>query len=654
MPEDEPNQDKEETQFLRKQGRISKPHGSATKQMRSSPRQASKVIPSNEEGGVQGHMLDTDEKIELSNLIPIPLPKTPQPPRRKEIPCSQSSTDTNLSTQSRRSVREVSRSPLKERSTNIGNFITGALPGLNGNYRVPKLEIADSMEDNLSVIQPARRPELISRYSQKIELTDENGWRYEADSNPSHEQSDSCQQVPDTPLVASGSGRKNIKFEVSDSDAEDEDEDHGDSEFRMGTDTKAAFANFHIKSETPLRHSTCLNDSGGPTQLRRSLIDSKPLGTPQQRSRYSYHSASSPDRASGGRSSGSPRSRQLVGAYETAATPKQNEGLGFVQIGANPLIKFATPENTSRQGLGASGAETTPKQIYKDPSLSSGSPGHRLNSKRPMQSLEHQLPDSSGHSHTNLPQTPPSIRSSPVFASTELSLIPHKKGIFSPPRPCLALETESQFENAWHDYTPAPTLSDEELDRESADESQDPFTLPPQKSGNRTLPNLSDHTVLSSPKLSSQQQLTVVDITQSPPQAPPTPLYRRPSASLSSSFKIHSRPSPVLPSPKFREPLSTTKTTTTTTHPLSSQSTETADITQSPPRTTSPPKPVSSSSPLDDIRTSLDAYAGKWNGVRLTDSQLLPDSLINGSLVGPPMMMSLGVADEEDLEYEEF
>ena len=95
-------------------------------------------------------MLDTDEKIELSNLIPIPLPKTPQPPRRKEIPCSQSSTDTNLSTQSRRSVREVSRSPLKERSTNIGNFITGALPGLNGNYRVPKLEIADSMEDNLS------------------------------------------------------------------------------------------------------------------------------------------------------------------------------------------------------------------------------------------------------------------------------------------------------------------------------------------------------------------------------------------------------------------------------------------------------------------------------------------------------------------------
>lgn len=651
VSEDEPNRDKDETRCLRKQGSISKPHGSATKQTRSAQRQAIEMIPFNEDGGVTGHMLDTDEKIEVSNTISVPVPKTPQPSRRKEIPCSQSSADTIFSTQSRRSVREVSRSPLKERSTNIANFSTEALSGLNGNYRVPKFEIADSMEDNQNVNQPAIRPGLISKLSPKIEGTDENGWRFEADSNPTNEQSDSCQQVPDTPLVASGPGRKNIKFEVSDSDAENEDEDHGDTKFRMGTDTNPACGNFHTKSETPLGHSVRFSDSGGPTQLRRSLMDFKPSGTPKQRSRYSYHLASSPDRASGGRSSGSPTSTQLVGASDTAATPKQNEVLGSIQIGANPLIKCVAPENTSWQGLGASDAETTPKQIYRDPgpssrSPSSGSPSRRLNSKLPTQSLEHQLPKSSGHSHRNLPQTPPSIRSSPVFASTELSSQPHEKDIFPLPRPRLALETESQFENAWHDYTPAPTLRDEELDRESSDESQNPFTLPPQESENRTLPNLSGHTVLSLPKFSSQQQPTSIDITQSPPQSTPTPLYRRPSPSLSSSFEIHNHPSPILPSPKYRDSLSTT----TTTNPPESQATETADITQSPPRTTNPPKSVSSSSPLDDFRTALDRYAGEWNGIRLTDSQLLPDSLINGSLVGPPMMMGV---DEEDLEYEE-
>lgn len=644
--EHEPNRDKDETRCLRKQGRISKPHGSATKQPKSSQRLATKMIPFNEDGGVTGHMLDIDEKIEVSNTMSVPVPKTPQPSRRKEIPCSQSSADTNFSTQSRGSVREVSRSPLKERSTNIGNFSTEALSGLNGNYRVPKLEIADSMEDNLNVNQPAIRPGLISKLSPKMEGTDENGWRFEADSNPSNEKSDSCQQVPHTPLVASGPGIKDIKFEVSDSDAEDEDEDHGDTKFRMGIDTNSACGNFHTKSESPLGHSVSSSDSGGPTQLMRSLMDFKPSGTPKQKSRYSYHLASSPDRASGGRSSDSPTSTQLVGASDTATTPKQNEVLGSIQIGANPLIKCVTPENTSWQGLGASDAETTPKQIYRDPGPSSRSPSRRLSSKLPTQSLEHQLPQSSGHSHRNLPQTPPSIRSSPVFASTELSSQPHKKGIL----PRLALETESQFENAWHDYTPAPTLSDEELNRESADESQNPFTFPLQESENRTLPNLSDHTVLSLPKISSQQQPTTIDITQSPPQSPPTPLYRRPSP-FSSSFEIHNHPSPILPSPKHRDSLSTTtSTTTTTTNPLESQATEAVDITRSPPRTTSPPKPVSSSSQLDDIRTALDRYAGEWNGVRLTDSQLLPDSLINGSLVGPPMMMGV---DEEDLEYEE-
>ena len=49
----------------------------------------------------------------------MPPPKTPKSLRRKEIPSSQSPADTPLSNQSRKSQREQSRSPLKERSTNL-------------------------------------------------------------------------------------------------------------------------------------------------------------------------------------------------------------------------------------------------------------------------------------------------------------------------------------------------------------------------------------------------------------------------------------------------------------------------------------------------------------------------------------------------------
>ena len=46
--------------------------------------------------------------------------------------------------------------------------------------------------------------------------------------------------------------------------------------------------------------------------------------------------------------------------------------------------------------------------------------------------------------------------------------------------------------------------------------------------------------------------------------------------------------------------------------------------------------PPSSSSPLL-VNRKVDPWAGyEWNGVRLTESQLLPDSLMDDSQVGPP------------------
>ena len=71
------------------------------------------------------------------------LPKTPMSLRRKEIPSSQSPADTPLSMHSRQSLQDYTRSPLKERSTNIDLLIESRKKGALWSK---KLEVADSME----------------------------------------------------------------------------------------------------------------------------------------------------------------------------------------------------------------------------------------------------------------------------------------------------------------------------------------------------------------------------------------------------------------------------------------------------------------------------------------------------------------------------
>ena len=73
----------------------------------------------------------------------LPPPVTPRSQRKKEIPSSQSPADTPLSTQSRRFFRAYSRSPLKERSTNIALAKTSCRDGARWRKKV---EIADSLE----------------------------------------------------------------------------------------------------------------------------------------------------------------------------------------------------------------------------------------------------------------------------------------------------------------------------------------------------------------------------------------------------------------------------------------------------------------------------------------------------------------------------
>ena len=75
----------------------------------------------------------------------MPPPKTPLRQRRKEIPSSQSPAGTPLSTQSRRSERQVSRSPLKEKSNAITNIPSIADTPKRLRWALRR-EVADSMD----------------------------------------------------------------------------------------------------------------------------------------------------------------------------------------------------------------------------------------------------------------------------------------------------------------------------------------------------------------------------------------------------------------------------------------------------------------------------------------------------------------------------
>lgn len=158
-----------------------------------------------------------------------------------------------------------------------------------------------------------------------------------------------------------------------------------------------------------------------------------------------------------------------------------------------------------------------------------------------------------------------------------------------------ALETESQFENAWRDFTPpSPILED---DDEPELETVEQPTLPTFEGPRQVDPPTE---LLPLPPV-PPSQATTTDITQATPHH--TRLADNDSQLLGSS-----------------PPLQRIQT-------------------------------LSSSSPFQARRepaaTTFMGYQG-WNGVPLTDSQLLPHSLLNDSLQLPPMFR-----DEEGMEMEE-
>ncbi|KAI4270072.1 MAG: hypothetical protein LQ337_006913 [Flavoplaca oasis] len=155
------------------------------------------------------------------------------------------------------------------------------------------------------------------------------------------------------------------------------------------------------------------------------------------------------------------------------------------------------------------------------------------------------------------------------------------------------LETESQFENAWRDYTP-----------------------PMESDGNSSN--------------GAGGSLTVI----SPAHEPSLPLFDQ-RTNTDSSTNIQSLP-PIPPSQATTVDQTQASTKHTPSHPTPAPST-TVNVPLSPPNQR---QAFSPSSPLHTRKSrAADTYMGYqgWNGVPMTESQLLPDSLLNDDVGLPPV-----------------
>lgn len=493
---------------------------------RSGKRQAAKEEPSTQEemdqdvspsvgGEAKAHVLRAKMP---TTMLP---PKTPTSLRRKEIPSSQSPADTPLSTQSRQSLQDYVRSPLKEKSTNINLPVKSPIKGPRWSKGS---EVADSMEtgDEVSPVSvrvglttepigPTAEPEDIMEEEPRlssnafaIHVNDFNQ-RLKAAQRPVKEIQNSSQRRP--------------RHEVINSTDEEDDMEEAEA-FDAGPETQAALAS---------------------TDVSQKNLDQLPEST---------HSTSKP---AGDKPESPPIQKNASGSPNPPNTPP----LPAKESNVEDELPMRRPKRVEFVDLACS-----------DP------PG---------------------------PATPSHLRER-AFGSEEVSA--QLFGDLRRDTQSGGLQTESQYEQGWIPYTPADDMPS---NLEPLPSSPKPIEQP--SSGLMTVPTQQFRPPISSPPKFYQapvppSQATTVDVTQPSPR------------NLTSSSQGVTQ--------RFPQKL-----------PLSSQA-----YSSSP-----PPMPPPSSSPLASRK--LDPWAGyQWNGVRLTESQLLPDSLLNDSEVGPPGLSQESWAEE--------
>lgn len=219
----------------------------------------------------------------------MPPPKTPKSLRRKEIPSSQSSADTPLSTQNPRSCREKSRSPLKEKSTNIPSGFQSPRKNVR---QIPKLVVADTMDgtnstdSSLSTQADFKSNPTITHFGRTANSA----------SGVVVRDHDSTSVLPDSVDQNVYSSRKQAEVarsEIMDSDDEESDEILADSGLDVGLISKSAEATMILddSSETIKRSVNHFGDHESYNNQNSSENAVVPLAI------YSYNAAEVPKEA---------------------------------------------------------------------------------------------------------------------------------------------------------------------------------------------------------------------------------------------------------------------------------------------------------------------------------------------------------------------
>lgn len=493
---------------------------------RSAKRQAAKEEPAIEEQenqvilpspGVEAkaHML----RAKMSTAM-LP-PNTPVSLRRKEIPSSQSPADTPFSAQSRQSLRDYTRSPLKEKSTNIDSSLKSPMKGARWSK---VLEVADSMETEDEDSPPPVRVESTSGFVGSIAEPEHIAG--EEPQLPSHAFSVHVDDFNERLRAAQrpvkeiqNSSQSRLRHEVVDSTDEENDNEEAEA-FNAGLETQAALASTDFSQKGSGQSSKPM-----PTTLRPARDEAEL--PPVQR-----NASASPD----------PLNAQTRSA-------RQSNVENHIQVHSPKKVEFVDLASSDPP------CPTTPSPLRERPS-------------------------------------DPEEASAQLFADLRRDTQP------------MGLQTESQYEQGWTTYTPADDINS---DLEPVPYSGKP--VEPPSSGVMTVPTQFIRPPISTPPKFYKapvppSQATTVDLTQPSPRNV-----------TSSSQAVTQRSSRNLPSSSQAHPSSP------------------------------PPMPPPSSSPLESRK--LDPWAGyKWDGVRLTESQLLPDSLLEDSQVGPPPLSQESWAEE--------
>ncbi|KAL6714346.1 hypothetical protein ACLMJK_007769 [Lecanora helva] len=177
------------------------------------------------------------------------------------------------------------------------------------------------------------------------------------------------------------------------------------------------------------------------------------------------------------------------------------------------------------------------------------------------------------------------------------------------------LQTESQFENGWSSYH-----------RPRLPTSTSPLSDPPLSASIEEVPS-------SAPHERSQQQQAMLHNTI------PTQIIS--SSSPTAPIQFQQKQKSLVP------PSQATTTDGTQSSPTTQRKITSSSSIQMP--SSPPPMPPPLASPTERRGKGEDFWKGfEWDGVRLTDSQLLPESLLNDSVGGLPV----GIGCEEELEEE--